>query len=87
MRLFCVPLGQDGLYEHEDRYLTMDRGEKMRSRRREKRAVTMRILGGHVDTSDLYTMDDDIRELRKRVKPMLELKFRRGYNSYIKGDW
>ena len=75
------------MFEHIDRYQTMERIDKVKARRREKRAVKQRITGEHVDTSDLYLMDDDIRELRKNVNPTFEKKFRKGYISYIKGDW
>ena len=32
-------------------------------------------------------MDDDIRELRRNVKPAFEKKFRKAYNFYLQGEW
>jgi len=85
--LYTVMLNLDHLPETIDRFQGIEKNEKKEQRHSEKVAVVKRVIGGAVDSDQLFLRDEDIREMRKTTDPVLERKFRKGYQAYLGGDW
>ena len=56
-------------------------------RKKERRAVKIRVLGEKVDSFLLFERDDDILEMMRHNDPKLEKAFSQSLHKYKEGDW
>jgi hypothetical protein len=87
IQLYTVDVDFEGLEEIADRFANMTVKEKKSMRDQEKRILVQRLECGFKTTHEVWSKDNDFKELRRNYDPMFAKKFGEAYRKYIQGDW
>ena len=61
--------------------------ERKTIRDQEKKQIQERLFVHGRSTNEIWSKDNDFKELRRNYDPMFAKKFNEAYTKYIDGDW
>ena len=87
IKLYTVDLEPKWLLHKKATYLDKGREKKKELRLHKSKRLLQKLYSGETTTGELYQSYKDLRAMRQHLSIHFFKQFRKGYQSYIKGNW